>query len=45
MLTVVEVIPFYSYREMTKLLRMNKHKRPEVHGNVVIIISKVKEIC
>jgi hypothetical protein len=45
MLTVVECIPFKTAREMTKLLRINKHKRPEVCGNVIMIISKVKEIC
>lgn len=45
MLTVVECIPFKSPGEMAKLLRMNRHKKPEVCGNVVIITFKVKEIC
>lgn len=43
MLTVVECIPFKTPKEMTKLLKMNKHKRPEVCGNVIMIVSKVKE--
>lgn len=43
MLLVVEAIPFTSYKEMTKLLRMNKRKKTEVHDHLVLVIQEVQE--
>lgn len=43
MLTVVEAIPFTSCKEMTKLLRMNKRKKIEVHDHLVMIIQEVQD--